>query len=53
MIRSYKSFQMLLNDKFGQNVEEKDALGPLNPFGAVLYLFLVAFVATIILPGFR
>ena len=44
---------MLLNDKLEQNVEEKDALGPLNPITAILYLFVVAFIATIILSGVR
>jgi hypothetical protein len=43
---------MLLNDPL-QMVEERDALGGLNPVTAVLYLFAVAFIATLILPGFR
>ena len=44
---------MLVNDELEQNVKEKDALGPLNPITAILYLFAVAFIATIILPAVR
>ena len=43
--------QMMLNDKASPNASEIDALNSVNPVVAILYLFVVAFVFTVILPG--
>ena len=42
---------MALNDKASPNASETDALNSVNPVMAILYLFVVAFVFTVILPG--
>jgi hypothetical protein len=42
---------MPLNRQAGQATGDKDALERVNPITAILYLFVVAFVFTAILPG--
>jgi len=42
---------MALNDKASPNTSEMDALNSVNPVMAILYLFVVAFAFTVILPG--